>query len=74
MRRSIMEYPIESETELAKAMNQMILYVVEEEVELSSLQLASGLLQMKTHFKKIQVGDQLAKCLDTHPLIDALGF
>ena len=49
----IMECLIESETELAKAMNQILTYFVEEHiVEMSSLQLANGLLQMKTLFRR----------------------
>ena len=74
MQKNIMEYPIESETELAKAMNQIISIVVEEEVELLSLQLANGLLHMKAFFQQIQIGDELAKYLDTHPLVEELGF
>ncbi len=61
--------------ELAKAMNQTLTYFVEEDiVEMSSLQLANGLLQMKTLFQQMQIGDQLAKCLDTCPLVEVLGF
>jgi len=40
----------------------------------SSQQLANGLLQLKTHFEQMQVGDQVAKYLDTHPLVEALGL
>ena len=43
-------------------------------VEVSSLQLANGLLQLKTLFEQMQVGDQSAKYLDTHPLVEALGL
>ncbi len=51
MQRSIMEYMIESETELTKAMNQTLTYFVEEDiVEMSSLQLANC-LQMKNLFQ-----------------------
>ena len=66
---------IESETELAKSMNKTLTYVVEEEIiKLVSLQLANGILQMKTLFPQMQIGDWLAKCLDTLPLVEALGF
>ena len=52
MQRIIMENMIESETELAKAMNQTLTYFVEEEIlEMSSVQLANGLFQMKTLFQ-----------------------
>jgi hypothetical protein len=40
----------------------------------SSLQLANGLLQLKTLFEQMQVGDQPAKYLDTRPLVEALGL
>ena len=69
-----MENMIESGMELAKAMNQTLNLIVEEDkVEMSSLQLANGHLQMKTLFQQMQAGDQLAKCLDTGPLVEALG-
>ncbi len=46
----------------------------DEIVEVSSLQLANGLLQLKTLFKQMQVGDQVAKYMDTRPLVEALGL
>ena len=39
-----------------------------------SLQLANGLVQLKTLFEQMQVGDQPAKYLDTRPLDEALGL
>ena len=70
-----MQYSIESETKLAKPMNEMLTHVVEEKnVKLSSLQPANGLLQMKTLFEQMQIGDQLAKCLETCRLVEALGL
>ncbi len=56
-------------------MDTTLTYLVEEEtVELSSVQLAKGLLQIKTLFEQVQVGDQPAKYLDTCPLGEALGL
>ena len=43
-------------------------------VEVSSLQLANGLVQLKTLFEQMQVGDQVAKYMDTCPLVEALGL
>ena len=43
-------------------------------VGVSSQQLANGLLQLKTLFEQMQVGDQPAKYLDTRPLVEALGI
>ena len=43
-------------------------------VTVSSQQLANGLLQLKTRFQQMQKGDQLAKCIDTSPLVESLGF
>ncbi len=42
--------------------------------EVSSQQLANGLLQLKTLFEQMQVGDQDAKFMDTRPLVEALGL
>ena len=70
-----MKYLIGSQSKSAKAMNKtMTFFGVGQIVEVSSLQLASGLLLMKTLFEKMQLGDQLAKCLDTCHLVEALGF
>ena len=43
-------------------------------VEVSSQQVANVLLQLKTLFEQMQVGDQPAKYLDTRPLVEALGL
>ncbi len=68
-----MDYLIESKTELAKAMDTMVIYLVNDEiVQLPSLQLANGLLQLKSLFEQMQLGDWLAKCLDTNPHVEAL--
>ncbi len=70
-----MQYSIGSEIELAKAINKTMTFFGDGEiVEVSSQQLANGLLQLKTLFEQMQVGDQLAKYLDTRPLVEALGF
>lgn len=70
-----MQYSIASEIELAKAMNKTMTFFGDGEVvEVSSLQLANGLVQLKTLFEQMQVGDQPAKYLDTRPLVEALGL
>ncbi len=70
-----MKYLIGSQSKLAKAMNEtMTLFGDGEIVEVSSLQLANGLLQLKTLFEQMQVGDQVAKYMDTRPLVEALGL
>ena len=75
IQRSIMQYSIASEIELAKAMNKTMTFFGDGEVvEVSSLQLANGLVQLKTLFEQMQVGDQPAKYLDTRPLVEALGL
>ncbi len=68
-----MDYLIESKTELAKAMDTMLTYAVDDEiVELPSLQLSIGSLQLKTLFKQMQICDWSAKCLDTFSLVEKL--
>ena len=70
-----MQYSIESEGKLAKVMNKTMNFCGDGEVvEVSSLQLAIGLVQLKTLFEQMQVGDQPAKYLDTCPLVEALGL
>ena len=52
----------------------MTFFEDDENVEVSSQKLANGLLQLKTLFQQMQIGDQLAKSMDTHPLVEALGL
>lgn len=57
-----MDYLIESESELAKAMNEILIYFDDNKIiELSSLQLPNSLLQMKALVKQMQIDDWLAK-------------
>ncbi len=76
MQRSIMRYSIGSENKLAQGMNKTITFFDDDEtVEVSSVQLANGLLQLITLFKQIQVGgDKLTKCMDTRPFVEPLGL
>ena len=75
IQRSIMQYSIGSEIELAKVMNKTMTFFGDGEVvEVSSLQLANGLVQLKTLFEQMYVGDQPAKYLDTRPLVEELGL
>ncbi len=71
-----MKYSIGSENELAQAMNKTITFFEDDEtVEVSSLQLANGLLQLITLFKQMQIGvDQLTKYIETRPFVEALGL
>ena len=60
---------------MAKAMNKTKTFFGDGDiVEVSSLQLANGLLQLKTLFEHMQVGDQVAKYMVTCPLVEALGL
>ena len=60
-----MKYSIGSEVMLAQAMNKIVTHFEDDEiVEMSSLQHA--------FFQQIQIGGQLAKCMNTHPLVEAL--
>ena len=62
IQRSIIKYSIGSESELAKVMNKTMTFFGDGEVvEVSSLQLANGLVQLKTLFEQMQIGDQVAK-------------
>ncbi len=72
---SIMQYSIGSERKVAKVTNKTMTFFGDGDiVEVSSQQLANGLLQLKTLFEQTQVGYQVAKYLDTHPLVEALGL
>ena len=76
LKRSIMKYSIGSENELAQAMNKTLTFFEDEEtIEVSSVQLANGLLQLITLFKQMQIGvDQLTKYIETRPFVEALGL
>ena len=62
IQRSIMKYLKGSQSELAKAMKKTMTFFGDGEiVEVSSQQLANDLLQLKTLFEQLQIGEHLAK-------------